>query len=50
MKPEDIISWKQISRMLAGNDSSIRKNRVPDKYKAKVQELLDYTQVWINRQ
>lgn len=37
---KDLINWVELSRYLAGNESSISRNRIPKKYKAKVNKLL----------
>ena len=41
-----LINWKQLSIELSGNDNSIRKNKIPKKYKTKVNELLKLIDVW----
>lgn len=43
---EDLINWKAVSRHLAGNDTSIQRNRIPKKYQKKVDELLSVTSEW----
>lgn len=36
MKSKDLINWRQVSIELSGSDNSIRKNNIPKKYKAKI--------------
>lgn len=43
---ENIINWKQISRILAGNETSIRKYKCPKKYQKKVSILLQLVELW----
>lgn len=43
---ENVINWKAVSRHLAGNETSIQRNRIPKKYQKKVDELLSVTSEW----
>lgn len=43
---ENIINWKQVSRMLAGNETSIRKNKRPKKYEAQIKTLESLINTW----
>ncbi len=44
--PKDLINWKQASIELSRNDNSIRKNKIPKKYKAKIDRLLRILELW----
>jgi hypothetical protein len=49
---KDLIKWSELSRKLSGSDNSIRPNKVPNKYKKKVDRLLwilDLWERWANR-
>lgn len=46
IKMEDIINWIGLSRKLAGNETSISRNRIPKKYKPKVDALIDALKNW----
>jgi len=43
---EKIINWSELSLELAKNSDSIRQNRYPKKYEARIQELLYYIRCW----
>jgi hypothetical protein len=43
---KDLINWKQLSIELSGSDNSIRKNQFPKKYKAKIDRLLKFLELW----
>lgn len=43
---KDLINWKAVSRHLAGNDTSVQRNRIPKKYQKQVDELLSITNKW----
>jgi len=43
---KDLIKWSELSRKLSGSDSSIRKNKIPKKYKRKVNRLLWILDLW----
>jgi len=45
---EDLINWKELSRKLAGNQTSISRNRIPKKYKLKVDSLINHLESWEN--
>ena len=40
MDAKNLINWCELSRVLSGNYESIRRNKIPIKYKQKVKELL----------
>ena len=42
----DLINYKALSRHLAGNDTSISRNRIPLKYKDKVNRLVKAIEGW----
>ncbi len=44
---KDYLNWSEISRLLAGNPSTITKNQISRKNLAKVQELLDFVNDWV---
>lgn len=47
-----IIKWSELSRKLSGSDNSIRPNKVPKKYKHKVDRLtrlLESWEAWANK-
>lgn len=41
MKSNDIINWGQLSRLLSGSRQTVRKNKIPIKHQAIVNELID---------
>ncbi len=43
---KDLIKWSELSRKLSGSDNSIRPNKVPKKYKRKVNRLLLIIGLW----
>lgn len=45
---KDLINWKALSRKLAGNSESIRKNNIPKKYMKDVSALLNCVASWDN--
>lgn len=49
MKPKDLINYKQLSLLVAGNEYAIRKDRCPKKYREKVKEIEDYIQYFISK-
>jgi hypothetical protein len=44
----ELINWKSVSRILAGNETSIRKNSCPAKYIGKVEALKSMLDLWEN--
>lgn len=46
MQMKDLINWKNLSKNLAGNDNSIRKESIPKKYKIRVDYLLQLLEIW----
>jgi len=42
----NLINWKEVSRILSGNDNSIRSNKCPKKYEKKVNRLLKVIELW----
>jgi hypothetical protein len=43
---KDLLNYKGLSRLLAGNQTSISRNRCPKKYRLKVDELLSIVEAW----
>jgi hypothetical protein len=48
MKPENLINWGELSRILSGTRSVVTKNRMPKKYEKVVGELLKSVTTWYN--
>lgn len=46
--PDNLIKWSEISRTLAGDRSSITKDRVPKKHEAKINELRELIKKWLD--
>ena len=46
MKKEDLINWKNVSKLLANSDNSIRKNKIPKKYKVRIDYLIQLLEIW----
>jgi hypothetical protein len=42
----NLINWKELSRRLAGNETSITRNRIPKKYQQKVVDLIAHVEAW----
>lgn len=49
MKASEMIKWKEVSIVLAGNPNTIRSDRPNAKHAEKIKALLDYVQDWIDR-
>lgn len=47
---EDIINWVELSRKLAGNETSISRNRIPKKYQSKINNLIEHLEEWEKQQ
>lgn len=45
---ENMINWGEVSRMLAGNRSSITRTRIPEKHKETIERLIDSIAEWLN--
>lgn len=45
---KDLINWKELSRYLAGNETSVSRNRIPKKYQPKVDSLINSLKTWKN--
>ena len=43
---EDLINWVELSRYLAGNETSVSRNRCPKKYQGKVDSLKAHIKMW----
>jgi len=46
MEVKNLIKWSELSRKLSGSDNSIRPNKVPKKYKNKVDRLIKLLEAW----
>ncbi len=42
----NLINWKELSRRLAGNETSITRNRIPKKYQEKVDNFIECVEGW----
>lgn len=42
-----IINWRELSRLLSGNEQNIRQNNIPKKYQKQVDLLLTFIDVWV---
>lgn len=45
---KNLINWVELSRYLAGNESSVSRNRCPKKYQPKVNRLIELIEQWQN--
>lgn len=46
MNQQDLINWGELSRLLSGSRMNIRKNRIPEKYKEQVTNLVNCIESW----
>jgi hypothetical protein len=46
MDAENLINWGELSRLLAGNRSSITKKRIPKKHEATIERLKKFIKQW----
>ena len=46
-KATEMLNWAELSRTLAGDRSSITKDRIPQKHIQKIDELRKFMSVWI---
>ena len=46
MQIENLINWKNVSKNLAGNETSIRKNNFPKKYEVRINYLIQFLEIW----
>jgi len=46
MSAKDLINWGELSRLLSGSRMNIRKNRIPEKYKAEITSLVKHIETW----
>jgi hypothetical protein len=49
-KPENLINWAELSRTLAGNRSSITKDRIPISRQKSINQLLAAISKWLKQQ
>jgi len=47
IKAKDFINWAELSRTLAGDRSSITRERVPERHKETIEKLIDQIADWI---
>lgn len=47
MDPKKILNWREVSRVVSGNDQSIRANKIPNKYKKDLDKLLSMIETWV---
>ena len=47
-KEESIINWSVVSKLLTGKKENIRQNRIPNKHKKEIEQLLYYIESWKN--
>lgn len=45
--PKNLIKWSEVSRLLAGDRSSITKDRIPQKHSETINELIDKIADWL---
>lgn len=45
---KDVINWSALSEKLAGNRDSIRRNRIPEKYKPTINKLIQFVEWWVD--
>lgn len=43
---KNLINWVELSRHLAGNETSVSQNRIPKKYQSKVDSLIEHLKSW----
>ena len=46
---EDLINWVELSRYLAGNESSVSRTRCPKKYQNDVEDLIFCLKAWAKK-
>jgi hypothetical protein len=46
----DFINWSAVSRLLSGEAQNIRRNQIPKKYKASINDLASKIDNWISEQ
>ncbi len=49
MKPTEIINWRKVSTALSGNPEGVRSTYSGQKYKAEVDELVNFAESWLER-
>lgn len=45
-KPEDLINWGELSRLLSGSRQTVRKNSIPKKHESSVERLKELIKQW----
>jgi hypothetical protein len=48
MKPENLLNWGEMSRILSGSRCSLTKKRIPKKHEKSIKDLLSKIQTWYN--
>lgn len=43
---DNLINWVELSRYLAGNESSVSRTRCPKKYQGNLDSLMDHLKAW----
>ena len=46
MKAEKLINWSELSRLLHGDRTAIRANKIPKKYMPKIRRLIKFLNNW----
>lgn len=46
---KNLINWKEMSRVLTGNETSISRNRIPKKYQSDVNDLILTIKAWAEK-
>ena len=46
MKPEDLINWGELSRILSGSRSVVTRKRMPKKHEKTVNDLINLITQW----
>lgn len=49
MTPSNLINWGELSRLLAGNRSSITRKRIPLKHAKTIQKLIRAIEKWYSK-
>ncbi len=46
MQIEDLINWKNVSKTLSGNSTSVRRKQIPKKYEVRINYLMQLLDIW----
>jgi len=44
-----LINWRELSRVITGNDMNIRSTQIPSRHKGAIKELTDFIESWIEK-